>query len=59
MTPVDMLMIHSVVMILYYLIAAFFLLAIVRNFIATRDIQEALLYAVVMIPFVLRLLRLK
>jgi len=56
---VDMLMIHSVVMILYYLIAAFFLLAIVRNFIATRDIQEAFLYAVVMIPFVLRLLRLK
>jgi len=54
-----MLMIHSVVMILYYLIAAFFLLAIVRSFIATRDIQEALLYAVVMIPFVLRLLRLK
>ncbi|HOO86603.1 MAG TPA: hypothetical protein PK849_04250 [Synergistales bacterium] len=55
----DMLTINSVVMILYYFITTFFLLAMVRNFIVTRDVQEALLYAVVMIPFVLRLLRLK
>ena len=52
-------MINSVVMILYYFIAAFFLFAMIRNFFVTRNVQEALLYTVVMIPFVLRLLRLK
>ena len=54
-----MLMINSVVMILYYFIVGFFLLAMVRNFFVTRNVQEAFLYTVVMIPFVLRLLRLK
>ena len=50
----DMLTINSVVMILYYFITTFFLLAMVRNFIVTRDVQEALLYAVVMIPLFAR-----
>ena len=55
----DMLMISTGVMILYYFITAFFFLALLRNFIVTRNIQESILYAIVMIPFVLRLLRLK
>lgn len=42
-----------------YLVTLFFLVAIVRTFIKTKNIQDALVYCVIMIPFVLRLLRLK
>jgi len=55
----DMVMINSFVTVLYYLITAFFFLAVVRNFISTKNVQEALLYGIIMIPFVLRILRLK
>ncbi len=55
----DAQLINTVITALYYLISAFFLLAIIRNFVKTRNLQEAALYAVIMIPFVLRLLRLK
>ena len=55
----DLLMMNSAVMILYYCITAFFLFALIRNFFSTGSIQEAVLYAVVMFPFILRLLRLK
>lgn len=50
---------NNAVMAMYYVISAFFLIAIVRNFVKTRDPQEAILYTIVMIPFVLRILRLK
>ncbi len=50
---------NNVVMVLYYLISAFFLIAVVRNFVKTKDPQEAVLFSIVMIPFVLRILRLK
>ncbi len=43
----------------YYLIAAFFLLAIVINFVKTRKAQEAILYGIMMMPFILRILHLK
>jgi len=55
----DMVMINSFVTVLYYLITAFFFLAVVRNFISTKNVQEALLYGIIMIPFLLRILRLK
>lgn len=42
-----------------YLICLFFLVAIVRNFLKAKDIQTSLVYALIMMPFVLRLLRLK
>lgn len=51
--------INLIITISYYLISAFFLLAIVRNFVRSRKAQEIILYGVMMIPFVLRLLRLK
>ena len=50
---------NNAVMVLYYFISAFFLIAVIRNFVKTRDPQEAILYSIVMIPFVLRILRLK
>ena len=42
-----------------YLICLFFLIATIRTFIKTKNIQESLIYCLIMIPFVLRLLRLK
>ena len=42
-----------------YIVTLFFLVAIVRAFIKTKNIQNSLVYCVIMIPFVLRLLRLK
>ena len=54
-----MVMINSIVTMLYYAISLFFLFILVRNFRKTRDPQEAILYCVIMIPFVLRILRVK
>jgi len=55
----DMVMINSFITVLYYLITAFFFLAVIKNFVSTKNIQEAILYGIIMIPFVLRILRLK
>lgn len=51
--------INSIVTVACYLSTAFFLAAIVKVFIKTRNIQDAILYSIIMIPFVLRILRLK
>lgn len=51
--------INTIITVLYYLISAFFLLAIIRNFFQTKKAQEAILYGVIMITFILRLARLK
>lgn len=52
-------MINLLITICTYLVVLFFLIAIIRAFIQTKNVQEALVYCVIMIPFVLRLLRLK
>jgi hypothetical protein len=54
-----MLTAQSVIGVLYYLISAFFLLAIARNFLRSGKAQDIILYGIVMVPFILRLLRLK
>lgn len=46
-------------MVLYYVITALFTAVLVRNFIRTRDVQKGILYLVVLMPFMLRLFRLK
>ncbi len=46
-------------MVLYYVMTALFGAVLVRNFITTRDSQKAVLYLVVLMPFVMRLFRLK
>ncbi|MEA5094148.1 MULTISPECIES: hypothetical protein [Sedimentibacter] len=51
--------INSIITVACYLSSAFFLAAIVKVFIKTRNIQDAILYSIIMIPFVLRILRLK
>lgn len=50
---------NLIVTVLYYVIDAFFLFAVVKTFIKTKNIQDAILYALIMMPFTLRLLRLK
>lgn len=51
--------INAVITVGTYLICLFFLIATIRTFIKTKNIQESLIYCLIMIPFVLRLLRLK
>jgi ABC-type spermidine/putrescine transport system permease subunit I len=48
-----------IVTILYYLLTAFAAALIVWNIAKSRKWQEELLYVLVLIPFLLRLLRLK
>jgi|GEM_PF-5104327 len=47
------------VMILYYLIVAFFTAVTFHNFLKTNDIQASLLYLLMTVPFLLRLCRIK
>ncbi len=48
-----------IVTILYYLMTAFIAVLLVRNFLKRKNWQEEALYIIVLIPFLLRLLRLK
>jgi hypothetical protein len=45
--------------VVYYVITALFGAVLVQNFIKTRDVQKAVLYIIVLMPFVMRLFRLK
>ena len=51
--------INTIFAVLTYATALFFLIAIIRAFCRTKSPQTALVYCVIMVPFVLRLLRLK
>ncbi|MDH4197647.1 MAG: hypothetical protein OEW05_09590 [Candidatus Aminicenantes bacterium] len=48
-----------IVTVLYYLLTAAIAVLLIRNFLKRKDWQEELLYIVVLVPFLLRLLRLK
>jgi hypothetical protein len=48
-----------IITILYYVMTAFIALLMVVNFIKRKNWQEELLYLIVLIPFLLRLFRLK
>ena len=50
---------NMIVAVGYYLIAAYFLVAVIKAFLKEENVQDSILYAIIMIPFVLRLLRLK
>jgi hypothetical protein len=49
----------AVVTVLYYGLTAFTAFLIVRNFLRSKKRQDEVLYLIVLIPFLLRLLRLK
>jgi hypothetical protein len=50
---------NAVVTVLYYLMTAYIAVLLVRNFLKRKNWQEEALYLIVLIPFLLRLLRLK
>jgi hypothetical protein len=54
-----MLLVQAAVGLVYYLMIAVVVVVLVSNFIRTRRWQEEVLYALVLLPFMLRLLRLK
>jgi uncharacterized membrane protein len=48
-----------IVTVLYYLMTAYIAVLLVWNFLRRKKWQEEVLYIIVLIPFILRLLRLK
>lgn len=49
----------TVINAVYHLMAAVLALLIVNNFLKTKKIQDAAMYAIILIPLVLRILRFK
>jgi uncharacterized membrane protein len=49
----------TIVTVLYYLLTAFVAVMLVWNFLRRKNWQEEALYLIILIPFLLRLLRLK
>jgi hypothetical protein len=54
-----MVLLQSVVTILYYLLVAYVVVLLVWNFARSRKWEEEVLYVIVLVPFLLRLFRLK
>lgn len=54
-----MTLIQSFVSLLYYLMVAYVAVLLIWNFIRSRKWEEEVLYVIVLIPFLLRLFRLK
>ena len=54
-----MVLLSGIVTIVYYLLVAFVVFIMIRNLIRTKNWETEALYVVVMVPFLLRLLRLK
>ncbi len=52
-------MLSTIITITYYLMSIFLAIICILNFIKTKDIQESMLYAIVIIPFLLRIFRIK
>ena len=50
---------NTIVTILYYLLTAYIGVLLVADFLKNKKWQDEVLYIIVLIPFVLRLLRLK
>lgn len=51
--------VQSMVGVLYYVLAGIIGLVVAANFLRTRDARKMVLYAMVLVPFVLRVLRIK
>ncbi len=51
--------VNLIIMIIYHLLSAFIAFVLIWSIIKTRDIQEAILYCIILIPFVLRVFHIK
>ncbi|MGD8278069.1 MAG: hypothetical protein PVH00_08585 [Gemmatimonadota bacterium] len=54
-----MVLLQGVVTVLYYLLVAYVVVLLVWNFARSRKWEEEVLYIIVLVPFLLRLFRLK
>lgn len=54
-----MVLMQTIVGVLYYLLVAFVCALMVWNLVRTKDWREEVLYVIVLVPFLLRLFRLK
>ena len=54
-----MTMLNNIIMIIYHLLSAVIALLLLRSIWKTKDIQEAILYCVILIPFILRVVHIK
>lgn len=50
---------NAIVTVLYYILTAYVAVLLIGNFLKNRKWQDEVLYIIVLIPFLLRLLRLK
>ena len=51
--------INLVIMIIYHIISAFVAFVLIWCIIKTKDVQEAILYCIILIPFTLRVFHIK
>ncbi len=51
--------INLLIMIIYHIISAFIAFVLIWSIIKTKDVQEAILYCIILIPFTLRVFHLK
>lgn len=54
-----MTLVNTLVVNFYYLLSAFIALVLIRSIIKTRDAQEAILFCIILMPFLLRALHVK
>jgi len=54
-----MVMLGGIVTIIYYVLVAFIVVLMIRNLLRTKRWEQEVLYVVVLLPFLLRLFRLK
>jgi uncharacterized membrane protein YbjE (DUF340 family) len=50
---------QTIIMVLYYIISAFIAGMLIWNFVREKDKEKMLLYLIVLIPLVLRILRIR
>jgi len=51
--------VNLVIMVIYHIISAFVAFVLIWSIIKTKDVQEAILYCIILIPFILRVLHIK
>ena len=51
--------INLVIMIIYHIISAFVAFVLIWSIVKTKDVQEAILYCIILIPFTLRVFHIK
>jgi hypothetical protein len=52
-------MIQSIIMGAYYLMSAFVAFILIREIFRTKNIQEVVLFSIILVPFLLRVLHIK